>query len=291
MAQDSVFGEVRDVILGMTFKSFAEMNASGVHRQSQSGIAGPAKIGADSIVITGGYEDDEDFGNIIIYTGQGGRNILGHHTHDQSLSRGNLALVKSQLEGLPIRVIRGPDKHNPYAPKKGYRYDGLYRVEDHWHETGKSGFKVWRYRLTKIDENNPPLAPSVQETPLHTGEYNPARKTYQVQRVIRDTKCAKEIKALYEHTCQVCGIKIRSSQKTYAEAAHIRALGAPHNGPDVPGNIICLCPNHHVMFDLGIFSINDDLSLLGIPGKLTVHKKHAIDLMHIRYHREHFYTP
>lgn len=37
----------------------------------------------------------------------------------------------------------------------------------------------------------------------------------------------------------------------YAEAAHIRALGSPHNGPDVIENVLCLCPNHHVLFDNG----------------------------------------
>ena len=291
MATQRIFGAIPGISPGTAFQSYADMNLAGVHRQTQAGISGSEKEGADSIVVNGGYEDDEDRGDIIIYTGQGGRDQTGRHTEDQKLSRGNLALVQSQLEGLPVRVIRGPDPHNQHAPKTGYRYDGLYQVEDHWHETGKSGFKVWRYRLSKILEDNSPVVPSVQETPLHTGEYNPGRKTYQVQRVIRDTKCAKEIKALYQHTCQVCGIKISSSQKTYAEAAHIRALGAPHNGPDIPGNIICLCPNHHVMFDLGIFAINDDFSLLGIPGTLAVHKKHAIDIAYIRYHREHFYTP
>ncbi|WP_199898264.1 HNH endonuclease, partial [Methylobacillus glycogenes] len=66
-------------------------------------------------------------------------------------------------------------------------------------------------------------------------------------------------------------------------------LGAPHNGPDTSDNIICLCPNHHVMFDLGLFAINDDLSLLGVDGKLKTHVKHPVSVDHIRYHREHFY--
>jgi hypothetical protein len=42
------------------------------HRQLQAGIAGSAAEGAHSIVVSRGYEDDDDFGDLIIYTGQGG---------------------------------------------------------------------------------------------------------------------------------------------------------------------------------------------------------------------------
>lgn len=38
-----------------------------------TGIWGAGDVGAQSIVVSGGYEDDEDLGNLIIYTGQGGR--------------------------------------------------------------------------------------------------------------------------------------------------------------------------------------------------------------------------
>jgi len=73
----------------------------------------------------------------------------------------------------------------------------------------------------------------------------------------------------------------------YAEAAHIRPLGDPHNGPDTPDNILCLCPNHHVLFDHGV-GIGEDLSLLGAEGRLTVHPSHNINEAHLRYRREHY---
>ena len=43
---------------------------------------------------------------------------------DQSLSRGNQALVHSMEKGMPVRVIRGYKLDSPYAPEEGYRYDG-----------------------------------------------------------------------------------------------------------------------------------------------------------------------
>ena len=74
----------------------------------------------------------------------------------------------------------------------------------------------------------------------------------------------------------------------YAEAAHIRPLGKPHNGPDTTDNILCLCPNHHWLFDYGAFGISDDFKLIGIKGELRTSTKHAIDNKQLSYHRNHF---
>ena len=287
------FGHIPAVMIGDKFDSYATMHAIGLHNRVQGGISGVAKQGAESIVISGGYEDDQDFGNEIIYTGQGGRNESGKHVSDQQLERGNQALVVSEIEGLPLRVIRGADRNNKFAPEAGYRYDGLFRVESHWWETGKSGFKVWRFRLLELDagateniDNGGPTDP----TPAGKNAV-PVRVSSTVQRIVRDTALARYLKYFYRHKCQVCGTQLESAGGPYIEAAHIRALGRPHDGPDDWENIICLCPNHHVMFDLGIFSIADDFSLIGIDGNLNVKEGHIIDLEHLAYHREHFLNP
>jgi putative restriction endonuclease len=75
----------------------------------------------------------------------------------------------------------------------------------------------------------------------------------------------------------------------YAEAAHVRPLGAPHNGPDTPDNILCLCPNHHVLLDYGGVALAEDLTVLGAEGHLTVHPEHKLDKEYLRYHREHYW--
>jgi len=291
MTDVRVFGEVTGVAPGAAYSTRLELRAAGVHLPLQAGISGAEDEGADSIVVSGGYKDDADFGNVIIYTGHGGRDKNGKHITDQSLTKGNLALARSQLEGLPVRVVRGADKNNPHAPATGYRYDGLFRVESHWQEYGVGGFKVWRFRLTKDAVAPPTLGPALPP-PLPTGgSANPARVTVTTQRVVRDTALARKVKKSYDHTCQVCSLRIATSSGPYAEAAHVRPLGAPHNGPDTADNILCLCPNHHTMFDLGVFSINDDLSLIGIQGKITIKPTHTIDLAHLAYHREHFFDP
>lgn len=130
------------------------MSAAGVHRPRLAGISGSESEGADSIVLSGGYEDDQDLGDEIIYTGHGGRDSeTGKQVAHQQLTRSNLALIKNQLQGLPVRVIRGASLSSNYAPQIGYRYDGLYGVAEYWQERGKAGYYVWRYRLVKIVED------------------------------------------------------------------------------------------------------------------------------------------
>lgn len=113
------------------------------------------------------------------------------------------------------------------------------------------------------------------------------RKEVTILRIVRDIKKPRELKALYQYRCQVCGIQIQGPGGYYA-AAHIQPLGQPHDGSDSYENLLCLCPNHHTMFDLSVFTINDDLTLMGIPGRLTVLPGHNIDTDILKYRRNHY---
>jgi putative restriction endonuclease len=280
-----VFGHIPGTTVGQIYKDRAELAKAGIHKPGRAGISGGGKEGADSIVLSGGYEDDEDFGNEIIYTGAGGQDEeTKKQNADQALEFKNLALARSHLEGFPVRVSRSLKHKDPSSKEKGYQYSGLYKVDDYWREKGRSGFYVWRYRLIACDEQPIQEAPN---EPLN-GHTEARRVQTTVQRIVRDTKIAKRVKQLHKYKCQVCGIALETSAGLYAEAAHIKPLGQPHNGPDVESNILCLCPNHHVLFDNGGFTIADDLSLIGIEGELRVVKKHKIELEFIQYHREHY---
>ena len=162
--QPDLFGEIAGHPVGSTFPDRASLFGAGLHRQMQAGIAGAAKNGgAESIVLSGGYEDDKDLGDVIIYTGQGGQEN-GRQVADQELKLGNLALCRNHLTGLPVRVIRGGRHRSPYSPASGYRYDGLYQVADAWqasfgaskpatHRRLKTGHQVggtgWKNRLLR----------------------------------------------------------------------------------------------------------------------------------------------
>ncbi len=283
---ERIFGHIPGYPEGSRFESRAELSEAGVHRPTVAGISGSEREGADSIVLSGGYEDDADFGDEIVYTGHGGRDPeTGRQVADQNFSRGNRALAHSSLNGLPVRVIRGSGHNSPYSPATGYRYDGLYLVDDYWHEPGRSGFRVWRYRLIKVPEQSGVDRPDLESSETTSA---PPQQETTVLRIVRDTKQARRIKDLYDYRCQMCGTRLEGLSGPYAEAAHIRPLGAPHHGPDTPDNILCLCPNHHVLLDHGGVGIAEDLSLIGAEGKLTIHPQHRISGEHLRYRREHY---
>lgn len=285
---ERIFGHVPGYPEGSTFDLRAELSKAGVHRPLMAGISGSERNGADSIVLSGGYEDDQDLGDAIVYTGHGGRDPRTRaQVSDQALRGGNLALARSSLEGLPVRVVRGSRHISAHSPENGYRYDGLYAVDDYWHDVGSSGFRIWRFRLLKI-----PAGPNASErVEEERSDYSAApRRETTVLRIVRDTRQAREIKALYDYRCQACGTRLEGPAGPYAEAAHIRPLGAPHNGPDTPDNTLCLCPNHHVLFDHGGLVIEEDLSLIGVEGSLNVNRSHHINSEHLRYRRDHYQT-
>ena len=98
----------------------------------------------------------------------------------------------------------------------------------------------------------------------------PERRPTTIKRIVRDSALSLLIKTLHDHTCQICGVRLLLPNGPYAEGAHIRPLGHPHDGHDVAGNLLCLCPNDHVLFDQGAITIKDDLTLInrltGEPG-------------------------
>ncbi len=281
MQRQRIFGHVKGVFPGDTFKNRQELSMSGVHRPLQSGISGSEKEGCDSIVLSGQYEDDVDLGKVIIYTGKGGRDLqTGKQVTDQLLVGQNLALAKNKSTGFPVRVIRGIRDND----EKRYRYDGLYRVDEYWPGEGKSGYNVWRFQLTQIIT----VADVFVAEP--TANYaKAARNEVYIQRIIRNTRIANSLKELYDYKCQVCGMQLRTDTGYYSEAAHIKPLGSPHNGPDILENLLCLCPNHHVLFDFGSFAIDSSYKLIGINGFLNRNSRHSIDSEFLAYHKAHIF--
>lgn len=149
-------GVVPGVEIGDIFFFRIEMCLLGLHSQSMAGIDYMNIRGgledepvALSIVSAGGYDDDADDGDVIIYSGQGGTNRKDKQAVDQKLERGNLALEKSLQRANEVRVIRGmKDSVNPLS--KVYFYDGLYTIQESWTEKGKSGGNVFKYKLVRM---------------------------------------------------------------------------------------------------------------------------------------------
>ncbi|WP_416876095.1 YDG/SRA domain-containing protein [Kitasatospora sp. SC0581] len=288
------FGVVPGVRLGQKFNNRRTLSQSHVHRPLQAGICGTARFGAESIVVSGGYEGDQDFGDVIIYTGQGGRDPeTGRQVRDQELTRGNAALATSAASGTPVRVVRMVQMAR--QANLGYRYDGLFRVEDYWTERSRAGFGVWRFRLVALPPAEQaavavPVSVSATEGAAQHGETADVRSSAMVQRVVRSSAVANYVKQIHDYTCQVCGARLNLPTGAYAEAAHITPLGQPHNGPDDSANILCLCANDHVLFDFGMLIVNDDLTVVNrldssVVGRLREAAGHEVDRRRLAEHR------
>jgi len=281
------FGHIHGVSVGDIFLTRQELSKAGIHGPSQAGIWGRELEGSCSIVLSGGYEDDIDNLDYILYTGQGGQDDKGKQVEDQEFTRGNKGLQLCYEYKLPVRVTRGYQiKHGPEA---GYRYDGLYYITSYEHVLGKSGYKICRFHLESelsLDNLENKLSNSLPEN-----YESPGRKEGTTNRIIRSVKNREKIKAIYQSRCQVCGIFLKKPDNTgIVIGAHIKGLGKPHDGPDTLDNMLCLCPNHHEQFDAFSFYIDpDDLKIYGLDDKkgqkLITAKEHKINKDFLSYHK------
>ncbi|KAG6836672.1 hypothetical protein H0H93_005090 [Arthromyces matolae] len=211
---DSRFG-TRGVPIGTTFDSRDALARAGIHSKQYAGISGSVEHGAFSIVVSGGYADDNDQGDFLVYTGTGKLNFTigsktsplnfsnqqedreirsqsvhlhfdfessididifqGHsaQVQDQTFAHRdnralqvdisislshfttNYQLKRSAETRRPVRVVRGPGVDSPYAPTEGYRFDGMYVVEEAYLAKGVHGYAVCKYNLRRVPGQSP----------------------------------------------------------------------------------------------------------------------------------------
>ncbi|KAK6130531.1 hypothetical protein DH2020_035740 [Rehmannia glutinosa] len=158
--EQRVVGDIPGVLVGDVFVYRMEMCVLGLHGQVQAGIdyvpysqSSNGEPIATSIIVSGGYEDDEDAGDVIVYTGHGGQDKHNRQVMHQKLESGNLALERSMTYRIEVRVIRG-FKYEGSATGKIYVYDGLYKIIETWFDMGRSGFGVYKFKLIRIENQD-----------------------------------------------------------------------------------------------------------------------------------------
>ena len=99
---------------------------------------------------------------------------------------------------------------------------------------------------------------------------------------------------MHDYTCQFCSTRLNTLTGPIANAAHIVPLGAPDNGPDIPENMLCLCPNCHSVFDRGGLVVTEG----GFVFDTVKHQRlnplmrinrHSVDIQHLAVHREKWF--
>jgi putative restriction endonuclease len=86
-------------------------------------------------------------------------------------------------------------------------------------------------------------------------------------RPFRDAAFSSAVRSAYENTCAMTGLKIiNGGGRPEVQAAHIRPVAA--SGPDSVRNGLALCGTIHWMFDRGLLSLDDDLTILTAAGRV-----------------------
>ncbi len=103
----------------------------------------------------------------------------------------------------------------------------------------------------------------------------------------RDPNFRVNILKAYEYRCAVCGFDVRLGLQPVAlEAAHIKWRQA--KGPDLVVNGLALCSLHHKLFDLGAFTLSNELEILVSD---DAHGTAGFDEWLMRFHGEKLIFP
>ena len=125
-----------------------------------------------------------------------------------------------------------------------------------------------------------PTASDLMEQTLPDGNAIPEQVPQKAYRILRDTDLARKIKLLHKNTCQLCGTQVQLNDRSYSEAHHLKPLGQPHYGPDIPENIIVVCPTCHVILDYSAAPL--------IAHKINTVAGHVIGREYLEYHNTQY---
>lgn len=127
------------------------------------------------------------------------------------------------------------------------------------------------------------------------------RRMVALQAQIRNASHVRKLKRLYGNVCQFCNAPLQvetSPDLFYAEGAHIKPVGKPHDGPDTPANLLILCPNHHVELDAGMLWLTKDGEGYKVNARVRGHvlqgkqvrliAPHRLDVEFVNWHRNYF---
>lgn len=183
-----------------------------------------------------------------------------------------------------LELIKFDELHKLLGVSQGYALEQAGPLADLYVEVG---------RLNRFGEIGKTIAPEdsdpnfsstepINDSKLEWLEQNKSdgiveRRRAERNEQVRNRKNIALLKRLYSNSCQFCGTRLQVADgQFYSEAAHIKGIGEPHNGPDLTNNMLVLCPNHHLQFDRGI------LSLLKVGPDYEIQSKALDDPLHGR---------
>jgi len=97
-----------------------------------------------------------------------------------------------------------------------------------------------------------------------------------ITKPFRDVAFRRSVRAAYDNRCAVTGLRlINGGGRPEVQAAHIRAV--EDKGPDSVRNGLALSGTIHWMFDRGLLSVADDMTILRAKDKLPTEVERLIN--------------
>lgn len=121
----------------------------GAHGVTQGGVYGSEDDGVYSCILSSGKGEygtypNEDYGNKVLYCGTDNK-----AAQPSTITKSLLASVGKK----PVRLIRSHNLGSKYAPRVGFRYDGLYKITD-W-EVLDPALQRHRFTLIRVPGQDP----------------------------------------------------------------------------------------------------------------------------------------
>ncbi|MFC6964951.1 HNH endonuclease [Halocatena marina] len=248
-----------------------------------------------------GYKDTIDNDGTVVYTGEGSEGKM-------AFNHGNKAIRDHCDDHRELHLFETLSNGQ-------VRYIGQYECSDwFWEElpdsTGAMRDAI-RFRLTPVDAFAPldsdssesdgsiSTPDSVRDTgiddiDLPDGSETTERRATTRNDVVRNDGLIRKLKILHDNTCQVCGDRrLKGPNDGFSHAHHLMPLGEPHNGPDIPQNILVVCPNHHDDFENGMLTIDPQTLEVNhfyedsVNGRtIETDGDHEIGAQYIAYHNQ-----
>lgn len=201
--------------------------------------------------------------------------VLRAESYGDSLTRQGLGALAEWTHKLNFPAVTGI-VIDTVTKRPGVGYFSLFARDNDAYEWWEEEIR----RSIEFDWHRYLPPPSVRPTPPAVDIKPPERIPTTTYRILRDTELARRVKANCRYECQICGhTLILPDGSAYAEAHHIKPLGAPHEGPDIEENILCVCPNHHAALDYGAIRIT--------KAQLNGHHRDVVGDDFIAYHNRH----
>lgn len=124
----------KEFVVGEVFADRQQLFNSGIHLRKKWGVSGTQKYGAQAIVIAESPYDDIDSGNELWYSGVISKDKDGDPKDEMAFSTKVLdkSFERTRMgdRECAIKVIRASNCEWGGRPQMGFRYDGLYYIDD-----------------------------------------------------------------------------------------------------------------------------------------------------------------